>query len=434
MKLRIFHGGDGDCVLLSADPAEEGAEPVHVLVDGGRRGAFRQHARGSLYELPHLDVVCVSHIDEDHIAGIIGLVRDEVDWRVHDFRRSEGEDADEPDFPRPPEIREIWHNAVFELVGDDLEPQVHDALATRATLLAGSPSKELRELASRLDSLATGERSAMELSRRISDEQLGIPRNRPVGEPMLRDAAAAAIEIGPLAIRVLGPSQDDLELLRDEWKRWIDNNRDDLEELQAEMLEEEERLGELPSSVVARPLLAADLGEGVEEVTEPNLASLMLYVEEGDTTVLLTGDGVTEEILTGLGEHDLLDDEGRLHVTVLKVQHHGALANVERRFVDAVTADHYLFCGNGAHENPELEVVEAFARARLEEDPADPAPHVGGPFTFWFSTAPDTPDLSDSRSEHMQAVVDLMTELRDEDDDDRFSFELLRSGALDIEP
>ncbi len=51
----------------------------------------------------------------------------------------------------------------------------------------------------------------------------------------------------------------------------------------------------------------------------------------------------------------------------LKVQHHGASANVTSDFARRVTANHYLFCGNGAHHNPELEVVKAFAEARLKE-------------------------------------------------------------------
>jgi hypothetical protein len=58
---------------------------------------------------------------------------------------------------------------------------------------------------------------------------------------------------------------------------------------------------------------------------------------------------------------------------VLKVQHHGALAIVTQEFVGYVAADHYLFWGKGAHSDPEMEVVEAFARARLDH-PEDRRP------------------------------------------------------------
>ena len=142
--------------------------------------------------------------------------------------------------------------------------------------------------------------------------------------------------------------------------------RDSLRELQAELLEDEQRLGTLSAPVVASPLLATALGDGVAQVTAPNLASLMLLVQEkGGGRLLLTGDGISSEILDGLRHYGKLDDDGRIHVTILKVQHHGAVANVDEAFVTGVTADDYLFCGNGAHHNPELEVVEELALARL---------------------------------------------------------------------
>jgi hypothetical protein len=84
---------------------------------------------------------------------------------------------------------------------------------------------------------------------------------------------------------------------------------------------------------------------------------------------------------------------------VLKVQHHGATANVTAEFCEQVTADHYVFCGNGAHSNPELEVLETIATARLASG-AGP----DQPFTFWFTSRTDSPGLSDRRVAHMRQV------------------------------
>ncbi|MGH7347754.1 MAG: hypothetical protein ACREK4_22805, partial [Candidatus Rokuibacteriota bacterium] len=277
----------------------------------------------------------------------------------------------------------MWHNGLFRLVGDDIAPMVESVLASVATVLAGSPDERLRDLASELDDLATGERASMELSRRLSPDQLGIPLNPPTdGLLMKREAtgpltAAEKVTLGSLKIFLLGPSQDDIDKLRVSWLKWIDDNQIAIEKLQAEMLADEERLGTLSPRIVANPMLDQALWEGLSKVTEANLASLMLLVEEGALSVLLTGDGVSSEILAGLERHGKLDTDGRIHVNVLKVQHHGALANVETDFVKRVTADHYVFCGNGAHHNPEVEVVEAFANARLEgiddDGPVGPA-------------------------------------------------------------
>ena len=61
----------------------------------------------------------------------------------------------------------------------------------------------------------------------------------------------------------------------------------------------------------------------------PNLASLMLLARRADKRVLLTGDGHAADILQGPGAPAKLDDDGRIHVDVLKVQHHGSEHNID---------------------------------------------------------------------------------------------------------
>jgi hypothetical protein len=42
-----------------------------------------------------------------------------------------------------------------------------------------------------------------------------------------------------------------------------------------------------------------------------------------------------------------------MHVDILKMPHHGSDRNVDPIFFQRVTADHYVFSGNGEHGNPE---------------------------------------------------------------------------------
>ena len=127
----------------------------------------------------------------------------------------------------------------------------------------------LRELASELDDLATGERSSMELSRRLSADQLGIALNPPTGGLLMKRegtgplTAAEKVTLGGLTIFLLGPSQDDIDKLRITWQKWINDNRIALDKLQAEMLADEERLGTLSPRIVANPMLDQALGEGL---------------------------------------------------------------------------------------------------------------------------------------------------------------------------
>ena len=78
------------------------------------RNSFTQHVAPKLgrYARNGIDIICVSHIDQDHIAGILQLLDDEVDWRVYDFQRGSGNsNFRKPKNPRPPRMRGIWHNA-----------------------------------------------------------------------------------------------------------------------------------------------------------------------------------------------------------------------------------------------------------------------------------------------------------------------------------
>ena len=111
MRLRVFFAGDGDCLLLTS------AEGRHTLIDGGRAGTFAEHTRPYLAELADaeesLELIVVSHIDADHISGVIALLEEVAAWEVHDHQVNEGQNPSfpEPNMPRPPTIRGLWHNS-----------------------------------------------------------------------------------------------------------------------------------------------------------------------------------------------------------------------------------------------------------------------------------------------------------------------------------
>src|SRR5207247_786314 len=130
-------------------------------------------------------------------------------------------------------------------------------------------------------------------------------------------------------------------------------------------------------------LQAEELGRR-ENVTAPNLASLMVLVDEAGKTVLLTGDGHHQDILDGLKQLDKLNGDGTIHLNVLKVQHHGSENNLDENFCQRVTADHYVFCGNGAHANPNLTVVQTIVDSRKNDQRN---------FKLWFNSRASVADV-----------------------------------------
>ncbi len=91
-----------------------------------------------------------------------------------------------------------------------------------------------------------------------------------------------------------------------------------------------------------------------------------------------------------------------------------------------------MFCGAGAHVTPEKGVFAAMVKARLGVDGERIGPD--SPFTFWFTSAGDTPGLSKSRKEHMTELEDLVeTPATEHDPTDRFSYHFLTKGHHTIE-
>ena len=148
-----------------------------------------------------------------------------------------------------------------------------------------------------------------------------------------------------------------------------------------------------------------------KKVTTPNLASLMFFLKENGKTVLLTGDGHWEDIINGLRQTKKLKATGGLHVDVLKVQHHGSEHNVSEEFCRTITADNYIFCGNGEHENPDIRVVQAIADSRLgTSEQLSPNKQAGNPFKFWFNSSETATDKDEAKA-HMHELQILVRKL-----------------------
>lgn len=421
MKLTVFQSDKGDCLLVRA------ADGTSMLVDGGMRASYSQHVASALGRLAEdggeLDLVYVSHIDRDHISGVLQLMEDLIAWRVRDFQHDGGNDGfRDPPRPRPPAVKGLWHNAFHEQVGDNTGA-VADALAANAAVLEADEAQQALAEAQRGLSTSVGE--GIELSRRVSADQLGIPLNAQFSGKlaMVRGQKTQPIALGSLSLTVLGPFERDLTNLRKDWNKWLQDQGAALARLREEMRADAERLstGEVGGFRERLEERARTLGDR-HQVTPPNLASLMLLAEEDGKTVLLTGDGHADDILNGLEHARRLDDDP-LHVNVLKVQHHGSEHNIHAEFCRRITADHYVFCANGEHENPDLDVLKLVVASRDGD-----ARH----FKLWFNSSSEASTSKRGRR-HMKKVETLVASLADKSDG-RMRSSFLDGSSFDLSP
>ena len=325
-RLHVLQARYGDCLLLEFG---SDAEPHYILVDGGPPRTYENHLRAELQRLAArqeaetlpLDLVVLSHVDNDHIVGLLDLTSELREQRA----RGEAELVD---------IGALWHNAFDDTIGHgtDVESRLAAAMsaASQATMsltstgIATQGIGEGRQL--RRDALL-----------------LGIPLNEGFEDGLVSvDNAPPPIEMGDLTLQVVGPTQDNLVELRDKWEKWLDEHADDISS--------------------GDPLLAAMADRSV-----PNLSSIMLLARCQGRTVLLTGDGRGDHLLQGLRQAELLDELGHVHVDVLKVAHHGSDRNTTRRFFRQITAEKYVISANGLYGNPDLATMIWIVESACED-------------------------------------------------------------------
>jgi len=180
---------------------------------------------------------------------------------------------------------------------------------------------------------------------RIDAEKLEFPPNPEFGGKLiLAREQAEPVEIGPgLTLTVVGPTPSELEHLRKKHNEW-------LKKLKKE--------GKSASAA-----LAAYVDKSV-----PNLSSIVVLAQADNKRMLLTGDARGDKILEGLELAGLMAKGGKIHVDLLKVPHHGSSNNLDNDFFERITADHYVFSGDGEHGNPRRKSLEMLVTARGDAD------------------------------------------------------------------
>ncbi len=348
-SLEVRRARKGDCLLLHFGPSDD---PGLIMIDGGPKMVYKPHLKPRLEEIKTarglsdedslpVDLLMVSHVDDDHIQGILDLTKELLEAKRE--RR-----------PQLVQVLSFWHNSFDDIIGHKPEEltaafrsqfgsaAVSGELPADATIDLGDEAGELTEevIVDNLKVLASIEQG---YQLRIDAEGLDFPRNPEFdGKLIIATKDAESIDMGRgLKFIVAGPMTREVEALRKKHDKW-------LRELKAK--------GKSPPEA-----LAAYVDESV-----PNLSSLVLVAEAEGKRILLTGDARGDKIIAGLQLVGLLDPgvDSTMHVDVLKVPHHGSSNNLERGFFERITADHYVFSGDGEHGNPEREALEMLFAAR----------------------------------------------------------------------
>lgn len=286
-----------------------------MLIDGGPPDTWPL-LKTRLDRLPEgdqrLDVVVITHIDSDHIGGLVPFFRSDV------VRNNVGD---------------VWFNGFSHLPDSD-------QLVRRSVGQAENVTDAL-----------------------FGDDQASFAWNSafdrgPVATDGEGEFAKVRIDETAPTITLLSPTLKRLAILRARWLTALQRARNSEPEVDTANAAPTARLDDL------------DRLAGIatsKDTSAPNGSSIGFLIEHRGASCLLSGDGfgtVLGAALVGLAAARGVD---AIEVDAFKLPHHGSQANVVRPLIDAAPARHYLVSTNGdtfAHPD-DVAIARVIRGARL---------------------------------------------------------------------
>lgn len=299
LRVEMLPASYGDCLVVSIPTS------FTMVVDTGPGRSTLRRLRERLQELPlredgrrHVDLLVLTHIDNDHIANAAALLSD-AEYSFGD----------------------VWFNGRDEVLQD------------RGTVQADAVSEEIR-----LKNLPH--------NRAFQGGAAVVPEGP---NPWL------PIDLGSNAPRItlLSPGPAQLEALARKWEETL--ARFAAREADATDYESARGTGRLNRPPIDLTRLAKI--PYVEDDSVPNASSIAFLVEHRGASLLLTGDGVSSVYGKALARLIKQREAAHRQVHVVKLAHHGSKRNTQPELT-LFQARHYLVSSdNKIHGLPDDETI-----------------------------------------------------------------------------
>lgn len=340
LKIKMYPAKNGDAFLISAFG-------THILVDAGYESTFDEYIAPDLKHLSdkgyRLDLLICTHIDRDHIAGIIEFIL-----------------ANGPSSARSViDISQVWHNSLRSLSWPAGKPDsTHDRQVLEAIGKRGFP----RPRSTGVSANTIGAKQGSSLARLLSDHNYRW--NEGDGTtPVTNDQPSQALMNGVL-VHLLGPTKTRLEELRAWWLREMRRLSykggaavDTIIEDAYEMVCASARQHVAPKVKTISLASSKRLCDVyVADDSPTNGSSIASIVQSEGKRLLLLGDAWAEDVAAELrrshgGDNMKLFD-------AIKVSHHGSLRNTSVELLSLIDAPLFLVSTNGTgHQHPDFEVL-----------------------------------------------------------------------------
>lgn len=331
LRIEMLDAAEGDALWVEFG---NGAERHRLLIDAGRRHTYELLAERLARPGPPLELLVVTHVDDDHIFGAVPLLADS---------RSQGR------------FRDVWFNGYRHL--------------RRPAGAAPAPRSTPGDLLGPLNGEFFGALLA----------EHGHPWNADFagGAVVVPDQGALPEkDVAGMKITLLTPSWDGLEKLRPVWEEKLkglppgDPERALERFADTPRMQPDDLLGGDDGRAEVETLLSRRF---VSDTTEPNGSSIAFLAEYGGHAALFAADAHPPLLERSLRRLLASRGQERLRLDAFKVSHHGSRANTSPELLDLIDCPRFLFSTNGArHHHPDGEAIARILhRNRTRREPTE---------------------------------------------------------------
>lgn len=339
----MYPAQNGDAFLLSTNK-------TNILIDGGYARTFNTYIQKDLEELAtreaSLDLAIVTHIDADHIGGVIRFLA----LNGHSTTKN------------IISINDVWHNSLRSLTSvkkeaglSHQELEVIDAINKRGHPKELKPTSGFNEISARQGSTLAALLNEGEYVWNESDGTQSICTDS-VREKRFKDGF----------IKVLAPSKERLENLVSLWKRDLrrlgiigsigsSQAIDDAFELNFEH--------KTDSKTTHEQLISAGRTKSLADVYKPdnsatNGSSIATVIELNGIRLLMLADAFAEDVLRELRKMEAVGES--MVFDAIKISHHGSNYNTSPELLNLVDAPRFFISSDGSkHNHPDVELLRS---------------------------------------------------------------------------
>ena len=354
IEIEVLPANEGDCILITIEN-----EDMHILIDGGTAETYRNYLRSRLIQLRNegkkIDLLIVTHIDNDHIGGIIELLKEN------------GTNTN----PKIIGIDNIWHNSYRHL---QFEKNQTLGKAEKNILYKIIDNGEVSSNYNSGNNSAISAIQGTTLAGLIF--QGGYHWNEQFDEQAVMNNGIYYQFGKECFVTVLKPNISDLEKLGSKWKRDLQKSKYSFTFSKDKLFDDafEYYCRYMPTDVNGNNETISYSDRNTQEMTieeisrEPvradnsvtNRSSISVIIKYKNKKLLFLADNIADGVL------ECLPPEDRWY-SLVKLPHHGSVNNISENFIECIESDTYVVSTNSEkYDHPDIETLAKIACKRTE--------------------------------------------------------------------